>query len=291
MLLTAGCASRITPLSDAVRTPPRVERVAGVRACWVEFGKTGGFTASGVLIEHHQGLILIDAGQSARFREEIDAYPFGERLYLRSVPGGLTPEVPANQVLINAGADPKRLRFFIPTHVHSDHIGGLMDLPEVPVLLSEEERKHLANGATLEPFNVIPTHAERLTPHVRELPFVDAPYELFSRHADILGDGSVVVVPLQGHTPGSVGIFLQLPDRRLLLVGDAINNREAMTSHRGKAFYLARTDHDRAQAEAVVAQLAALQAQQPELVILPAHERDAWSDAFGEPGACVGAPR
>lgn len=284
--VSTGCASRITPLNDRTRAKPRVENVAGVRACWLEFGRSGSFTASGLLVEHPEGRVLIDAGQSARFRDEISDYPFGARWYLGLVPGGLTPEVPARDVLKAAGADPDALTLFIPTHVHSDHVGGLMDLPDVPVLLTREEREHLEGAAEARPFNVIPVHGERIAQQVREVTFVDEPYELFPRHADVLGDGSVVIVPLQGHTPGSIGVFVNLPDRRVFLVGDAVNDREAMNELRGKAFYLARTDNDRPRADAVVAELAALQAQVPSLAIIPAHERDAWTDVFDAPGGC-----
>jgi len=40
------------------------------------------------------------------------------------------------------------------------------------------------------------------------LQFNPVPYETFDESADLYKDGSVVVVPLRGHTPGSVGIFV-----------------------------------------------------------------------------------
>jgi len=62
---------------------------------------------------------------------------------------------------------------------------------------------------------------------------------------------------------------------------------DAMEDLRGKQFYLQRTDENPAQADARVAELAALHAQVPLLHVLPAHQRTAWAETFGTPGACV----
>lgn len=47
------------------------------------------------------------------------------------------------------------------------------------------------------------------------------------------------------------------------------------------------TDHDKPHADAVVAQLAQLHEHDPDLEILPAHDRARWQHVFGEPGHCV----
>jgi glyoxylase-like metal-dependent hydrolase (beta-lactamase superfamily II) len=149
------------------------------------------------------------------------------------------------------------------------------------------EKDHLENAATRQPFNVMPQHAARLVGHVQELTFEAVPYKTFPAHADVMGDGSIVVVPLDGHTPGSVGVFVNLGSQRIFHVGDAINTVDALADLRGKAFYLARTDLDPARADAQVAQLAALHKQAPTLRFLPGHDRAAWERIFGKPGGCV----
>lgn len=42
--------------------------------------------------------------------------------------------------------------------------------------------------------------------------FNDGPYLGFERSCDFYGDGSMVIVPAPGHTPGSIVIFVTLPD-------------------------------------------------------------------------------
>ena len=52
-------------------------------------------------------------------------------------------------------------------------------------------------------------------------PFPDGPYRGFDQSRDVFGDGSVVLVPAGGHTPGSIIAFVSLPDvKHYALIGD-----------------------------------------------------------------------
>jgi glyoxylase-like metal-dependent hydrolase (beta-lactamase superfamily II) len=155
------------------------------------------------------------------------------------------------------------------------------------VLLTDTESEIVRHGADHVTFEVIPAHAASVVSRMQRLEFVNEPYEIFDRHADLFGDGSVVVVPLPGHTPGSVGVFVTLPDgRRVFHVGDAVNDRVQIEDLSGRKPSMRRTDTDRTRAERTVATLHALAEQAPDIEFLPAHERGAWEDAFGAPGAC-----
>ena len=58
---------------------------------------------------------------------------------------------------------------------------------------------------------MIPQQAKMLEDgRVRELRFSDTPYEIYPQSLDLYKDGSIVLVPLPGHTPGSVGVFINL---------------------------------------------------------------------------------
>jgi glyoxylase-like metal-dependent hydrolase (beta-lactamase superfamily II) len=287
----SGCATRIPKARGIARVAPRAPATA-VSACWLEFGKSLGFTASGLLVHHPRGDVLIDAGQSQHFSDELKDPSVDARWYLGLVPGALVGPAPASTIVREAGVDPTTLRWFIPTHVHSDHVGGLMDLPDVPILLPRAEMDWLSRALRPAeghaPFNVLPTHARRMAAHLHEAAFDPTPYETFPAQHDVFQDGALVLVLLAGHTPGSTGVFVNAPPVRLFYVGDAINELSAMESLRGKAAYLARTDADPARANRVVAELEALHEQLPSLTILPAHERKTWEALFGRPAGCVG---
>jgi glyoxylase-like metal-dependent hydrolase (beta-lactamase superfamily II) len=104
----------------------------------------------------------------------------------------------------------------------------------------------------------------------------------------LLGDGTVVAVKLFGHTPGSIGVFVNVsPGHRFFHVGDAVNVVEAVERRLTKSVVMAGTDHEREAADRAVAQIARLHAAEPDVVILPAHDRKAWAGAFGRAGGCV----
>lgn len=289
-LLLSACRASISPTPAATRTPGVAQVPASLQVCWVESARFGPATASSLLVRHPQGDVLIDAGNSTRLREEIRVYDRRTQRWLRTLPGSLRPRTPLAALLRAVGADPSALRWVLPTHAHLDHVGGVLDLPPTPVLLSEPEIALVAASLS-QPGAVIPAHARALQGHETPLAFVNAPYETFERHADLFGDGSVVVVPLAGHTPGSVAVFVTRPDgTRILHVGDAVNERSQVEHLRGRAPIMRRTDEDEAQANANVARLHELVRQVPALRLLPAHDRRAWSDLLGQPGQPCPAP-
>jgi len=137
--------------------------------------------------------------------------------------------------------------------------------------------------------HVVPAHRRTLEGRAERLVFAKKPYAIFDESADLFDDGSVVVVKLGGHTPGSVGVFVNVsPALRMFHVGDAVNLREAITKRRTKSVVMASSDVDRAAADATVAKLAQLHDADPTLKILPAHEREAWEEALGAPDRCAG---
>ena len=285
-----ACRPRLEPVAVAPRTAPEPAR--GVETCWVESDATLGFTASALLVHHpERGSILIDAGNSANFDAELEPYRGRRKRWLATFPGALAPKTPLGELLTELGVEPGRLTAVVPTHAHIDHIGGILDLPELPVWVTEEEAALIERGRHAVTDEVVPAHAEALADQLVPLVFADQPYEIFDRHADLFGDGSVVVVPMSGHTVGSVGVFVTLPDgRRVFHVGDAVNARAQIEKLRGRTLAMKRTDSDRPAANANVTRLHALSAQVPELLMLPAHERAAWADIFDEPATSCPAP-
>jgi glyoxylase-like metal-dependent hydrolase (beta-lactamase superfamily II) len=192
----------------------------GLRVCWLETGKLLDNTASGLLVRHPKGDFLVDAGNSTRFADDIYVYRKTKWLWMRTVPGALAPSRSIAEALTAVGADPAKIQL-LPTHAHLDHVGGIVDLPPAtPVLLAPAEIDWVNGARGREVEGLVPAHVTRLDGHMTPIAFKPEPYEIFDSHADLFGDGSVVVVPLSGHTPGSVGVFVSLsPTRRLFHIG------------------------------------------------------------------------
>ncbi len=289
---------RRTPLPPAAphaRAVPVISRVPGISACWIETAKTFsnfsfGSTAGSVLVRHPAGDLLIDTGSSSHYDQEISGYPFATWLKLKALAGQLKPKVPLPDLLRSIGEDPAKLRWAILSHAHLDHAGGLMDLPHLPVLLTREELQFASDPSVQAKGYVIAAHTEKFPPVAAPtLRFEPAPYETFDESADLYKDGAVVVVPLRGHTPGSVGIFVNLaPTRRLFYVGDAVDDERGFEERVGKSLILRDSDSDMARADQVVSRLSELHEKVPGLAIIPAHGRSAYKRFFpGGPSTCV----
>ncbi len=289
---------RRTPLPAAAphaRVVPVISSISGISACWVETAKTFsnfsfGSTAGSVLVKHPAGDLLIDTGNSSRFDQEISGFPFATWLKLKSLAGQLKPKVPLPDLLRGLGEDPAKLRWAILSHAHLDHAGGLMDLPPLPVLLTREELQFATNPRVQARGYVIAAHTQKFplvaAPTLR---FESTPYETFDESADLYRDGAVVVVPLRGHTPGSVGIFVNLSrTRRLFYVGDAVDDERGFQERSGKSLILRDSDNDEALANQVVGKLSELHEKVSELAIIPAHGRSAYKKFFADgPLTCV----
>jgi len=277
------------------RAVPTISRIPGLAACWVETGKTFspfpfGMTGGSILVKHPAGDLLMDTGNSSYFREEVRVYPFLLRLKLIWLAGQLGPESPLPNQLRLIGENPANIRWAILSHVHLDHSGGLMDLPRIPVLLTREELEFANDPEVQSRGYVFAAHAQKL-PRVDSptLKFDPTPYETFDESADLYKDGSVVVVPLRGHTPGSVGIFVNLSaTRRLFYVGDSVDDERGFEESVAKPLMLKDSDNDPALANQVVARLTGLHRDLPDLAIIPAHGRSAYKKFFpAGPRSCV----
>ena len=285
----------LPPAAPHARIVPAISTIPGLSACWVETAKTFssfsfGMTGGSVLVKHPAGDLLIDTGSSLHYDQEISKFPFATWLKLKMLAGQLKPAVPLPDLLRRAGEDPAKLHWAILSHVHLDHSGGLMDLPRLPVLLTREELQFASDPRVQAKGYIIAAHTQKFPPVAAPtLRFEATPYETFDESADLYKDGSVVVVPLRGHTPGSVGIFVNLsPTRRLFYVGDAVDDERSFQERTAKSLLLRDSDNDMALANQIVGRLSELHEKVPELAILPAHGRSAYKKFFpGGPLSCV----
>jgi glyoxylase-like metal-dependent hydrolase (beta-lactamase superfamily II) len=181
------------------------------------------------------------------------------------------------------GADPAGLHAIVLSHAHPDHAGGVEALPGIPVLVGPGEIEFVHEKLAARDHHVFPRQGRVLRDRMVPVDFDPKPYSTFDQSVDLFADGRVVLVPLSGHTPGSLGTFVDLGDgRRIFHVGDVVLVQESIERRVVKGKLMQPTDVDKPKNAANVARLSQLHELDPALTILPAHDRDVWKRLFGE---------
>lgn len=232
------------------------------------FGRNVTMGFSGFLIRHGEQVLAFDLGLGS----QIDAQYSAEMpMWARSGFRYGKPVDPMISQLAKAGLPvPHEI---LLSHTHWDHGSGLEDFPQANVWITGPElaaMRHTGSGAGSTWMSQLGRKGTRL----QKLDFSDGPYRGFTTSHDLFGDGSVVAVPMPGHTAGAMGLFVNVSSgRRFLLVGDTIWNTGQLNPVRGK-FWAASAvvDADAAANAAMVERLAELHAQDPALEIVPAHD-------------------
>lgn len=219
------------------------------------------------MVEHPQGRLLIDAGVGRRVPEHLETTP----LLLRTF-ASLTVKQPTLDALGARGLEPNDVEGIVLTHSHWDHVSGLADLRGVPVWITPEELAHARSdddGGKL--YRQLEAQGQF---QLHDLTFPGDAYGPFPASRDFFGDGSVIVVPMPGHTPGSVGVFVSLPSgKRFLIIGDTSWTKEGVDWPAEKPWLTRRmVDHDAAGVREQLVMLHQLQWANPNLTIVPAHD-------------------
>ncbi|MGW6625040.1 MBL fold metallo-hydrolase [Nocardia sp. NPDC055002] len=172
--------------------------------------------------------------------------------------------------LRRSGIEANALDFALPTHLHWDHIAGLLDLPGLALRLHRPEHEWAMEGP------VAPVGGVRRAVRERPLDVYDLdgpPVLTFARSRDLFGDGAVVLVDLSGHTPGSVGVLLRTEHGPVLLAGDAIWHNLQTEELRQKSGYPGMlADNDRTETWRTVHRLHAIRSA---VRIIPSHDHRA----------------
>jgi glyoxylase-like metal-dependent hydrolase (beta-lactamase superfamily II) len=218
------------------------------------------------VIEHPEGVIVVDTGEDARASQR--SYFAGWHPGLRAFREWVEPEQEIGPQLERLGIRPDDVRWVVLTHLHTDHAGGLRHFPRNEILVTRPElefasglrgrlRGYVANKHWPAWFN--PTVVE-LEPE---------PYGPFPQSLRLTDAGNVTLVPLPGHTPGQIGVLVEDGDHTVFLAGDSAYTQDLML--RGKADGVG-TDED---AERLTHQRIRAYAKANPTVYLVAHDPEA----------------
>jgi len=160
------------------------------------------------VLEHPDGVAVFDCGAPAAMLDREDSYLLS--LQRQTLDVTLTPKETLTANLERLDIDPARVRYAAISHLHFDHAGGLGELPNATVVI---QRREWEAGFELE-------SARRYALRKRYYD-LGHPVTLIDGEHDLFGDGSVVLIPSYGHTPGHQSLRVRNDQGDHILVGDA----------------------------------------------------------------------
>ena len=176
-------------------------------------------------VETAEGVVLVDTGETARTSEP-GYFPWWHPYFRLAVWLDVTPEQEVGPQLLELGIRSDDVQTVILTHLHTDHAGGLHHFPRSKILVSDEELA-IARGFAGRLRGYLPNRwPQWFAP--RSIVFEPKALGPFDRSHHVTSDGTVVIVPTPGHTPGHVSVVVVDGDVNYFLAGDTTYTQQSL---------------------------------------------------------------
>jgi len=167
-------------------------------------GQSGDFRmpVPAFLVEHPEGLVF-DTGMHPDVAHSTDRLHGLESMFTPE----LAPDGSVGPQLRAAGFDPPDVAFIVSSHLHFDHCGGHVEVPNARLLVQRAEWEAGHHPRAIEHGVYDPADFD-----------IGHDVSLLEGEHDIFGDGTLRIVATAGHTPGHQSLIV---DGTTILVGDA----------------------------------------------------------------------
>lgn len=177
------------------------------------------------VVEHPEGLIVVDTGETARVAER-GYFPWWHPYFRCAVREWVQPEEEIGPQMRALGFDPNDVRWVLLTHLHTDHAGGLAYFSKAEHLVSRREYEN-DTGAMGLLRGFLPHRWPRwFRPTLIDMQ--PEPIGSFPSSYRVTQAGDVRFVPTPGHTVGHLSVVVTTPEVSYLLAGDASYTQELM---------------------------------------------------------------
>jgi glyoxylase-like metal-dependent hydrolase (beta-lactamase superfamily II) len=179
------------------------------------------------LIEHPEGLILVDTGETSQVSEP--GYFPGWHPYFRfGLREWVGPEEEIGERVRALGYSPADVRWVVLTHLHTDHAGGLDTFPASEILVSRTELEQASGLAGRLSGYLNNRWPEWFDPTAVD--FDARPLGPFERSFTLTRSEDVHLVPVPGHTRGQLAVIVEEHSHSIFLAGDTSYTEEHMTA-------------------------------------------------------------
>ena len=184
---------------------------SGLLAIAADSSWTGWMPVNTWMIEHPEGVIVVDTGETARATQP-GYYLRGDQFFYGSfLRFALAEEDEIGPQLTSLGIPPQEVRWVVQTHLHGDHMGGMGYFNNADFLISPADYPS-SIGAI--PYR----YPEWLEPTL--VGFDGEPVGAFSGSYPISRAGDVFIVPTPGHSLGHQSVILRDGDLHYFFAGD-----------------------------------------------------------------------
>jgi len=187
--------------------------ITGDKAGFLE-GETGKIKVPvpAYLIDHPKGKAVFDTGLNIGLRQDAERLlgPLAP-LFQCEIPEGT--DIGARLKAMNV--DPGEIRYLVLSHLHFDHCGGNALIPNATLVV--QRREWQVRHAEKWRFSYRPENYD----HGHDVIEIDGEYDLY-------GDGSVVLFPTYGHTPGHQSMRVRLEGGEIVLAADCCYLRQTL---------------------------------------------------------------
>jgi len=169
---------------------------------------------SSALIRHRQGNVLFDTGCHPSVVDHAEQRWGSLAKVMKPVMSAQDTLLPS---LACVGLEPDDIDVVVNSHLHTDHCGCNEFFRKATILLHAKELE-AASSENAEAAGYLRVDWDN-----------GQPIETIAAERDLFGDGAVVMVPLPGHTPGTLGALVNLDrDGQFLLASDAVSLRQSL---------------------------------------------------------------
>ncbi|MFK8005377.1 MAG: N-acyl homoserine lactonase family protein [Saprospiraceae bacterium] len=174
------------------------------------------------VIEHPEGVIVIDTGENAEVMNPDYFKPAGKliaKYSKRNLKFNVSRENEIGVQLRKLGIANESIKNIVLTHLHLDHTDGIKDFPNVEIILNEDEYKKPSG------------HFPELVPNwfkPKTVKYKNDFIEVFNKAYPLTTNEDLLLIPTNGHTKNHASVLFKTDDFDILFAGDVCYNQKQL---------------------------------------------------------------